>query len=233
MKIINKKDDKIVFSAEISNILANSIRRYINQVPVVAANEVEISKNDSALYDETIAHRIGLIPLKAKKKSGEISLNVKKEGIVYSEELKGDAEVVYKKTPITLLDKNQELKIKADLKEGKGEEHFKFSPGIMFFRDATEITLDKKFEDFIRKISPKTEIKEKGNKVIVLDNKEKEITDLCEGLVEKEGGEIDVKEKPELIITLESFGQLKIENIFKESIKSLKKDLEEFDKNLK
>ena len=58
-----------------------------------------------------------------------MKLKTKKEGFVYSGELEGDAEVVYDKIPITLLDKGQELEIKATLKAGKGEEHEKFSPG--------------------------------------------------------------------------------------------------------
>jgi DNA-directed RNA polymerase I and III subunit RPAC1 len=93
MKLINKKDDKIIFSAEIDESLANAIRRYLNQIPIFAVNEVVIEKNDSPLYDETIAHRIGLIPLKIEKKPEKknlkLNLNVKKEGVVYSNELKG------------------------------------------------------------------------------------------------------------------------------------------------
>ena len=87
METIRKKVDKLIFSAEIENSVANAIRRYVAQIPIVAVDEVEISKNDSALYDETLAHRIGLIPLKAKKQTGKMSLESKKEGIVYSEEL--------------------------------------------------------------------------------------------------------------------------------------------------
>lgn len=89
MKLINKTNDKIVFSAEIEESLANTIRRYLNQIPVLAVDELEISKNDSVLYDETVAHRIGLIPLKSKKAitektTAELKLDVNKEGMVYS-----------------------------------------------------------------------------------------------------------------------------------------------------
>ncbi len=75
METIRKKADKLIFSAEIDSSIANAIRRYVSQISVVAVDEVEISKNDSALYDETLAHRIGLIPLKAKKQTGKIELN--------------------------------------------------------------------------------------------------------------------------------------------------------------
>jgi len=233
METIRKKVDKLIFSAEIENSVANAIRRYVAQIPIVAVDEVEISKNDSALYDETLAHRIGLIPLKAKKQTGKMSLESKKEGIVYSEELKGEAEVVYGKIPITLLDKGQKLEIKATLKSGRGSEHAKFSPGLMFFRNVVEIKMDKKFKDKIKKICPNASIKESGNQIIILDNGEEEVSDVCTGIAEKSGEKPDVKENSELIIKLESFGQISPEAIFERSIDELRKDLEDVSKKLK
>jgi len=233
MKKISSKENKLTFSTEMDNGLANAIKRYVHQIPTVAIDEVEITKNDSALYDETIAHRMGLIPLKAKKQSGEMKLKTKKEGIVYSEELKGDAEVVYNKIPITLLNKDQELEMKAILKMGKGSEHSKFTPGLMSFRNSSEITIDKKFKEEIQRICPNAEIKEKGDKIIILDNQEKEISDVCEGIAEKAGGKPEMKDTSELIISLEGFGQMKVEDIFKKSIEVLKKDLGEVLKKLK
>ncbi len=47
--------------------LANALRRSVDEIPVLAINEVDIYKNDSALYDEIIAHRLGLIVLKNQK----------------------------------------------------------------------------------------------------------------------------------------------------------------------
>ncbi|MEK6824190.1 MAG: hypothetical protein AABY06_04100 [Nanoarchaeota archaeon] len=233
MKIIRKKTDKLIFSAEIDGSIANAIRRYVNQISIVAVDEVEISKNDSALYDETLAHRIGLIPLKAKKQTGKMKLESKKEGIVYSGELNGDAEVVYDKIPITLLDKGQELEIKATLKSGKGSEHAKFSPGLMFFRNINELKMDKKFKEKIKKICPNANIKESGNQIIILDDGEEEISDVCSGIAEKAGEKPEVKENPELIISLESFGQISPEAIFEKSIDELRKDLEDVSKKLK
>lgn len=233
MKIIRKKADKLIFLAEMDHSLVNAIRRYVNQIPIVAVDEIEISKNDSSLYDETLAHRIGLIPLKAKKQTGKMELKYKKEGIVYSGELKGDAEVVYDKIPITLLNKGQELEIKATLKSGKGSEHAKFSPGLMFFRNVVEIKIDKKFKEKIKKIYPNANIKESGNQIIILDDQEEEISDVCTGIAEREGDKPEIKENSELIIKLESFGQIPLEAIFERSIDELRKDLMDVSKKLK
>lgn len=233
MELINKKENKLVFSAKIEECIANAIRRYLNQIPVVAIDEVEIFRNDSPLYDETIAHRLGLIPIKSKKQSGKMSLKAKKEGYVYSGELEGDAEVVYGKIPITLLNKGQELEIKTTLKAGKGSEHSKFSPGLMFFRRVFELSINKKLKEEIKKACPFADITEKGDKISILDNKEREMNDVCEGICEKNKEKIEIKEMPDLIISLESFGQLKTEDIFRKSIEVLKEDLDEVSKKLK
>jgi len=238
MKIIEKKENQIVFSVEIEESLANAIRRYLNQIPIIAIDELEISKNDSPLYDETIAHRMGLIPLKMDKSINEktvvnLSLNVKKEGYVYSGDLSGNIKVVYSNIPITFLNKNKEIELIAIAKVGKGNTNSKFSPGLMFYRNSTEITIDSDFYNEIKKVCPNNEIKNKGNKIVILDNKKKEICDICEGICNKYGKKAEIFFKDELIITLESFGQLSVEEIFKRSIETLKKDLKDVSNKLK
>ena len=232
MKLINKSNTQIIFSAEIDESLANAIRRYVNEIPVLGIDEVEIFKNDSALYDETIAHRIGLIPLKMEKgltNKSEIDLKliVNKEGEVLSGDLKGKAEIVYKEIPLTILNKGQELEIVAKAKLGKGSEHSKYSPGSIFYRNVAEITMDKEFLEEVRKTCPNAEIKEKGDKIIITDDKRKGICDVCEGICEFVGKKAEVNYKDELIINIESFGQMDSKEIFDKAIKELEKDLDE------
>ncbi|MFH1310960.1 MAG: DNA-directed RNA polymerase subunit D [Nanoarchaeota archaeon] len=229
MKKIEKTENQVVFTAEIDETIANSIRRYIGQIPVLAVDEVEISKNDSPLYDETVAHRIGLIPLKdektSEKKPAKLTLNVKKEGVVYSGDLKGHPAVVYKNIPLTTLSSDQVLQLNAIAKVGKGSEHAKFSPGLMFYRNVSEITLDKDCYEEIKRIIPEIEIKEKGQKIILIDNKKREVVDVCEGIADKKKKKAEIEKKDELVITVESFGQISAEEVFTKSIDALKKDL--------
>src|SRR3989339_247073 len=124
MKLIQKNENQITFQAEVEESLANVIRRYVYQIPVLAVDEVEMIMNDSPLYDETLAHRIGLLPLVTGKSvnfnsKGELKLHSKKEGMVYSGELTGDVKLVYDNMPLTILDEGQELKLVATIKAGR------------------------------------------------------------------------------------------------------------------
>lgn len=237
MELINHTDNKIVFKADIEESLANMIRRYLGEVPVLAIDEVEISKNNSPLYDETIAHRLGLVPLKTEKSMNskteiKLKLSSKKEGLVKAGELKGDAEVVYENIPITYLDKNQEMILTAHAKVGKGSEHSKYSPGLMFYRNVVELTAEKELLNEIKKIFPDLVVKEKGDKLVILDDKEKEVGDVIEGLAEDIEKTVQVKKGEELIINLESFGQMDKKDILKKAIEVAQKDLEEIEKKL-
>ncbi len=235
MKLIEKKENQITFTAEINESLANAMRRYINKIPILAIDEVEILKNDSPLYDETIAHRLGLIPLKpgkdVKKKNPKIKLVSKEEGMIYSKELKG-IEIIHENMPITFLNKGQELEITATTKIGKGIEHSKFSPGLLFYRNIAEITVAKDIYDKIKHKISNNEVKIKGNDVVILDNKKQEIVDVCEKICNQQGKNTEINFKDELIITLESFGQIKVEEIIKKSIEGLKKDLSDVSKKI-
>ena len=234
MKIVEKKDNILIFTVEADESILNTIRRYVNHIPVLAVDEIEISKNDSPLYDETIAHRIGLIPLKNENKTkGKLKLNVKKEGIVYSEELKGDIKVIYDKIPITLLGKNQELEFVANVKTGKGSDHSKFSPGLIFYRNVFEIKVDKNCPKEVIENCPRNLLKLKDGKIIVEDNYQCDACESCVEYCKKNGKEsIEVVPTKELLVTLESFGQLSVEDMFKKSIEVLKKDLAELAKKL-
>lgn len=238
MKILNKKYNQVTFSAEIDESLANAIRRYVDQIPILAIDEVEISKNDSPLYDETVAHRIGLIPLKMdktinEKSTEQLALIVKKDGIVYSEELKGKVNPVYDKIPITVLKKGQELEILATAKVGKGSKHSKFSPGFMFYRNSVKLKIDKDCPKEVVNVCPQKILVVEGGKVSVTDD---EKCDMCESCVDfcrkTKKGSIEIIPSKELVITVESFGQMEEEEIFKKAIEALKDDLKEVAKKI-
>ena len=238
MEKIEKKENQIIFRVEIEESLANAIRRYINKIPILAIDEVEIIKNGSALYDEVVAHRLGLIPLRmdkmiTEKNKGKLKLVSKKEGFVNSGELKGNVKVVYENIPITFLDKDQEIELLAITKLGEGNEHVKFSPGLMFYRNVTKTAIDKNFIDEVRKICPKCDIKEKGDKITIIDDGSEEMADIIEGIANKFGKKAEIEVEKDLIVTVESFGQLELKDVFTKSIDMLKKDLLDVSKKIK
>jgi DNA-directed RNA polymerase subunit D len=236
MRIIEKKNNQITFITNLDESLVNAIRRYIDQIPILAIDEVEISKNDSPLYDETIAHRLGSIPLKmikGEKNEEQLSLVVKKEGIVYSEEIKGKVSPVYGKIPITILKKGQELEILATARVGKGNSHAKFSPGLMFYRNAVKIKIDKDCPKEVVGICPWDILKNENGKIVVVDENKCDMCEACMDFCKKRGkNPIEISPTGELIITIESFGQIDEEEIFKRSIDVLKNDLKEISKKL-
>jgi DNA-directed RNA polymerase subunit D len=238
MKLINKKENQIKFQTEISESLANTIRRYVNQIPVLAIDDVEIERNDSALYDETVAHRIGLIVLKKEKSTNskteiKLQLNVKKEGIVYSGDFEGDTKVVYEKTPITILNKGQEMILTGFARIGRGEEHSKFSPGLIFYKNVFNLNIDKDCPKNIVDICPKKTLKFEGGRVVVENPEECDMCEACIDLCRKQGKEnIKINPTRDLIITIESFGQISAEEILKQSVDILKRDLAEIGKKI-
>ena len=59
-----KEEGKLSFIIKDSTpTFANTLRRImIEEVPTMAIEEIEFRKNNSILYDEIIAHRLGLTP---------------------------------------------------------------------------------------------------------------------------------------------------------------------------
>ncbi len=70
IELVEKSDRKLTFVIEgITIEMVNAIRIILlSEVPTLAIEDVIILKNDSPLYDEIIAHRLGLIPLKTDLK---------------------------------------------------------------------------------------------------------------------------------------------------------------------
>ena len=220
IKIIKQEDKegKLTFTTDMSTTVANAIRRSVLEIPVMAIDEVEIVKNDSALYDETIAHRLGLVPIKTEKGEKEVKFKLKEVGpkTVYATDMTPSTETGYK-LPIVLLDSEQELEVVCEARVGKGVDHIKYSPGLVYFRH----NVDSDIIDF------------------VIVNGEGKVTFDEEELKDKKVSEEQIsrikklKNVDELEFTIESWGQLKPKDIFLRAIEALDKNLEEFSKEIK
>ena len=227
--------EKAIFSVEIGNELANAIRRSVNEIPTLAIVEADIYKNDSALYDDIVSHRLGLVPLKNQKlkKDGMVELKLQatgsKEGStpVLSGEL-GELSV-YKDIPITLLEKGQEIELVARAKAGRGKDHARHSPGLMYFRGLSNITISKDGEKHSELAEIYPEAFEFNGKLKVKNAwaLESDSDDL------KSFKGVDVSPTGKLVIFIESWGQMLAKEIFTEAIDTLSDNLEEVAKGLK
>lgn len=217
LKNYDKKQGKISFITDMSISLANAIRRSVLEIPIMAIDEVEIIKNDSALYDEILAHRIGLIPIKTGIVK-ETKFKLKEIGprTVYSTDLKPSVGATYK-LPLIILDEEQEIELIANAKLGKGIEHIKYSPGLVYYKH----NLGSEILDFV-------EIDEFGK----ISYNEEEFKD--KSLSEEQINKIKrIKEINELVFNIESWGQIEVKEIFSKAIDVLDKNLQEFNKTIK
>ena len=63
IKVLEESDEKVSLQLEgIDRSYANAIRRFcISEVPAMAIDDIVILENFSVLYDEILAHRLGMI----------------------------------------------------------------------------------------------------------------------------------------------------------------------------
>ncbi len=238
--VFEKKDKMLKFVIEdIDNSLMNSLRRIATVgVPTMAIEYVDFTKNSSVLYDEIIAHRLGLIPLttdlkgyklpsecKCKGKGCAVcqvkfTLNAKGPKIVYSGDLKSkDPKIkpVYDNIPIVKLLEGQELKFNATAVLGLGKEHSKWTTGLMIYYNYPKVVGGKKASELKEPKNAK-EIGEFLNKVKKFENLD------------------EIKTEPvmnKFVVEFETWGQLDHKTILLNAISSLSKRLKAVDKALK
>jgi DNA-directed RNA polymerase subunit D len=230
IKMLKKTPEKVEFVADMDIALANALRRSVNEVPVLAMDEVDIYRNDSALYDEVIAHRIGLVPLKHQKlKEGETvqyKLNVEGREVL-SKDLGKD--VIHGEMPIVLLNGEQGLEVVARARVGIGKEHAKFCPGLVFYRNLTKIQISKDGEKHKELAELYPAIFEFDGKLKVKDEYQCDLDD--EDVKDFKG--ISIEQTGQIVFNIESWGQMKAEEIFNELIKALGSNLKDLSKEIK
>jgi len=259
LRLLDKDSKKTKMSfllKKTSVAYANTLRRIIvNRVPVLAVETLEIKKNNSALYDEQVAHSIGLIPLvtdqktynmKRECKCGgkgcamcelKMTLRVKGPKTVYSSDIKStDPKVkpAYDKIPIVKLLKGQEINLVAIAEMSEAKEHAKWSPGLVYYKYKPEIKISKKGESCEKcaDVCPVDVFDFKGKLKINKDNYFK--CHLCNACVDESDGEVKVDyDKESFIFYMESWGQLDCKKMVVTGIERFNKILDTFNTQVK
>ena len=232
--------------------IANTLRRLmIDTVPTMAVDTITFTKNSSALYDDILAHRIGLIPLTTDLKGytpkdectceGEgcnkctviLTLTAKGPSTVYAGLIKSkDPKIkpVFDKTPITKLLKGQELEFEAVAMLGKGKEHAKWRPGNVWYVYKPSVTVNNSHPDldkFIKLFPPQVVENNKIQKKLI---EKLNLYDAVDG-VNSDIVKVDY-DPTTFIFSIEPWGQLSAKDILSAALDRFKRSLAELDTKL-
>jgi DNA-directed RNA polymerase subunit D len=232
----------------------NTLRRLmINEVPTMAIEVVSIHKNDSILYDEVLAHRLGLVPLTTDlssytlptkeemdtqeylaQSSVKMTLEAKGPCIVYAKDLKSkDPKVkpVFPDTPITKLLDGQEISLEATAVLGTGKVHAKWSAGHVFYRKIPTITIKNPANVACAQACPTGTLVEKNGKTTLTDEK---TCILCMACVDVDRAKsVEVVPVNDFLFKIESWGQLEPSEVVEKSIDVYNQQLKEFEQLVK
>jgi len=226
----DKGNRKLSFLLKGSNeVFANTIRRMIiEEVPTLAVEELEIKDNNSALHDEMLALRLGLIPIKTDLKSYrlpqnqdeiteksasctlQLKLKSSKKGYVYA----GEAEsadkkctFVYDKMPVVKLLSKQRIDVVMTAVMGQGKDHSKWASGLAHYKKEPVVKVGK-VENLaqLSKLCTDGVFKFKGTSVELVSEKIYD-SKLLEAYAEADKG-ISLTFSDNIIFYVESWGQL-------------------------
>jgi len=248
----DKKNKKLSFLLKGSNeVFANTIRRLvIEEVPTLAVEEVELKDNNSALHDEMLALRLGLIPIKTDLKSYrlpknedeiveksasctvQLKLKSSKKGYVYA----GEAEsadpkctFVFEKMPVVKLLSKQKVDVIMTAVMGQGKNHTKWTPGLAHYKKEPVLKVGKVQDpEALAKMCTDGVFKIKGSNVELVDEKVYN-SNLLEAYAAADKG-ITLAYSDNMVFYVESWGQLTCKEILTSSAELLVEKVEEMEK---
>tara|TARA_Y100000310_G_C20587106_1_gene766019 strand:- start:612 stop:1373 length:762 start_codon:yes stop_codon:yes gene_type:complete len=243
----DKKQNKLVFVLKNSEeVFANTIRRLvISEVPTLAVEDVEIKDNSSTLYDEMIALRLGLSPIKTDLKSysfkqeckceGEgcarcelkLTLKGSKKGYVLATDAKSNdprCDFVYP-MPIVKLIAKQKIELQMTAILGRGKEHAKWSSGWAYYCGWPEFKTSSTSN--LNECTKTGALEAKGTSLNVKNIQK--WNGATEQICENNGVKVDYSET-DLVFNLESWGQLSCKEVLNQTSDILINKAEEFEK---
>ncbi|MDE1761773.1 MAG: DNA-directed RNA polymerase subunit D [Candidatus Micrarchaeota archaeon] len=149
--------------SDAGSTVVNSLRRIAtNGVSTFAIDSVTFYENTTAMFDEYISHRLGLIPLMTPEsgydEKDEILFHLEAEGpkTVYSRDLEGTdkkVKVANENIPIIKLLEGQSIKLDGKARLGNSMKNSKFMPGLVTFKSNDQ---ESEFEFYIESFGQMT-----------------------------------------------------------------------------
>jgi DNA-directed RNA polymerase subunit D len=255
IKIISKKGDTWRFVLDgATPALANALRRImISEVPTLAIEWVDFNDNTSALFDEVVAHRLGMIPLIFDPKKFNFARECKCKGkgcplcqVVFALEKSGPSTAcsgdmkssnrgvkpANPDFPIVKLLKGQHLKLEAFAVLGEGKEHAKWQAANVSYQYLPQLEV-KNFRDFKKLVSacPKGVLAVKKRKLVLTDPFTCDECRVCEDVSDKG---VEIKSDPErFVFRVESISGLDPRHIISEAARILEVKANEFKSEIK
>lgn len=253
IKKLKKNGEKLGFTlGDSTPALANTLRRMVmTEIPILAISWINVEENDSALYDEVLSHRLGLIPLVFSPgefnlphdcvcegrgcPSCQVTFALEKSGpcTVYSGDLKSSNKKVKPtsdKFPVVDLLEGQTLKLEAVAHLGKGKDHARYQAANASYQykpEVKKLTKEDKKKDLPECPYGGIKQKKKG-KPKIEDPRKLEITDTCRV------GDYKIElDSSSFLFRMESVSGLKPEEILLQATEILKDKSERFRKELK
>lgn len=249
--IIRKQDNIIHFLAEgVDVAFANAIRRtMLTRLPAMAIDEVLVLENTSVMFDEMLAHRMGLLPLVTDYESYNIPEECDCEGKGCSlcqctltlEKQAGDVEeTVYSRDlvsqdpkvvpvsgdiPLVKLAPHQHLIIEAYARLGRGIENAKFQPvSTVSYKYVPIVEVNKEkcnqCGDCVN-VCPKNILLIEGDTIATQNTLDCSLCEACVEVCEPGAITIDSK-KDSYLFKVESTGALPPEQIVEKAAEILK-----------
>lgn len=260
VEILEKTDTTIKFIIRDADAaFVNALRRIVlSEVPCMAIDEIVVLENSSMLHDETLSHRLGLLPIKTDLKTYNlpedckcksefgcpecrVSLTLDAEAVdatktVYTSSMSSENPDIVPVNGNILLVKlapGQKIKLEAYARLGKGKDHAKWQPvTVAAYKNMPLVKVNPKACDACAecvKVCSKNVLSVKDDKLEVLNINNCTLCMDCMDSCPKEPQAIEITwDENTFIFNIESSGALLPEQIVQEAIKILNKKTTSF-----
>lgn len=232
MKVLNEDEKTLVLVSEKETpALLNAVRRaVISEVPAMAIAEVDFYENNSALFNEYLANRIGLVPLSWEdgvEDEARVSFSLNVEAVeepktVYSRDLVSSDEkikVYSENIPIIVLNKGQKVRLEAFAVKGTAKTHARFQSALASYGKAGEFKASEKCKKCSSPLIPFEGVV--GKKDLP------ENSFLCANCAKPEG------DGKEFLFVIESFNNLSAREQYERALKAMEEKAKALEKAFK